>query len=56
MLQFWDWYLRKYTSREDKNSRTESAGKCISRLVFFGRKVNMDNIRYLLQNVGVSKN
>jgi hypothetical protein len=47
MLQFWDWYLRKYTSREDKNSRTESAGKFISRWVFFGRKVNMDNIRLL---------
>jgi hypothetical protein len=47
MLQFWDWYLRKYTSREDKNSRTESAGNFISRWVFFGRKVNMDNIRLL---------
>ena len=43
MLQFWDWYLRKYTSREDKNSRTEIGGKFISRWVFSGRKVNMDN-------------
>ena len=31
MLHFWDWYLQKYTSRVDNNSRTESRGKCISR-------------------------
>ena len=37
----------KYTSRDNKNFRTESAGKFISRWVFFGRKINMDNIRLL---------
>jgi hypothetical protein len=37
----------KYTSRDDKNFRTESAGKFISRWVFFGRKVNMENIPLL---------
>jgi hypothetical protein len=35
MLHFWDWYLRKYTSRKDKNSRTESWGKFIGVRILF---------------------
>ena len=47
MLHFGIGICEKYMSREDKNSQTESGGTFISRWVFFGRKVNIENIRLL---------
>ena len=45
MLQFWDWYFRNTRLEKMKIPEPKVGGKFISRWVYFGIKVNMNNIR-----------
>ena len=45
MLHFWDWYFRNTRLEKMKIPELKVGGTFISRWVYFGIKVNMNNIR-----------